>query len=91
MRAPFRTLAVLTSSVFLLLAASCSDPNDDAIGSACSVVVDTCHVGASRGDCIDGLGSLPADCLSCIADHGCDYATCQRSLTGCRIPAELLP
>ncbi|HEY2367354.1 MAG TPA: hypothetical protein VGH87_13250, partial [Polyangiaceae bacterium] len=58
-------------------------------GTACRSIVEDCHVGTSVGDCIDELGNLQADCVSCIATQGCNYATCQR-LAACRIPIDLL-
>jgi hypothetical protein len=87
--------AFLGAALFIALAlalASCSDDNGDALGSACKVIVEECHVGKSMGDCLDAIGPLPAECIDCIASHHkCnDYATCQLLPSGCRIPVELM-
>ncbi len=69
---------------------SCSDANDDAIGRACKVIVQDCHAGSSMGDCIDGVVPLPPDCVDCIAQSGCDYASCEVASPGCRLPLALM-
>jgi hypothetical protein len=85
-------LAGLVSALALFAITSCSDDNDDSVGSACKVIVDECHVGSSMGDCIDAIGPLPLECVDCIATHHrCnDYNTCQLLPSGCRIPVELM-
>ena len=91
MRCSKRVLGVFLGVVAALAAASCSDANDDSLGTACKVIVDQCHVGPSVGDCIDGLGEQPQECIDCIASSGCaDYASCQRLPSGCRIPTAFL-
>jgi hypothetical protein len=86
--------ALLSTAILCGAAVSCSDSNDDVVGQACNVMVRECGAHTSVGGCIDSAGDLPADCLDCIshhgADQGCDYATCQRSPSGCRLPVELL-
>jgi hypothetical protein len=85
-------LGAAFAAMVLLSGTSCSDDNDDSVGSACKVIVDECHVGTSMGDCIDAIGPLPLECIDCIAaHHQCnDYTTCQRLPSGCRIPVELM-
>lgn len=93
-----RSRALLRALFYSLLvsgaAASCSDGNDDSVGLACKVIVRECGAGTSLGACIDSAGDLPVDCLDCIASHGsdqgCDYSTCQRSPSGCRLSSDLL-
>jgi hypothetical protein len=84
--------AALAAAVALGLVTSCSDDNDDPVGSACKVIVNECHVGTSMGDCIDAIGPLSLECVDCIASHHqCnDYTTCQLLPSGCRIPVELM-
>jgi hypothetical protein len=85
-------LGAVLSAVVLVAVTSCSDANDDSIGSACKVIVNECHVGTSMGECIDKIGPLPLECVDCIATHHkCnDYNTCQLLPSGCRIPVELM-
>lgn len=70
--------------------ASCSDGGDDSVVRACRVIVDSCKKGDSVGTCIDDLGPLAVDCLGCISGHGCNYATCQSDIPGCRLPGYML-
>jgi len=86
----FRTFGALVLLASVLSLASCSDDNSDTIGGACRVIVETCHVGSSMGECVDAIGSLPADCIDCISRSGCDYASCQVTSQGCRIPVPLM-
>lgn len=83
-------VALLAGAALFISLASCSDDTSDAIGNACQVIIEDCHAGPSMGDCIDSVGELPEECVDCIASHGCDYATCQRLPSGCRIPIELM-
>jgi hypothetical protein len=80
--------------IVLLLAlaafSSCSDDGDDPVIRACKVIVNGCKKGDSVGSCIDDIGPLTADCLGCISGHGCDYATCQSDIPGCRLPGYML-
>ncbi len=80
------------AALFLALSGgvSCSDSNDDDLGTACHNIVVNCHVGTSVGGCIDELGDAGGDCVGCLADQGCDYPTCQRLVQGCRVPLDLL-
>jgi hypothetical protein len=89
---PLRLAGPLVLAALVLSIASCSDDsNSDAVGSACRVIVQECHVGRSMGDCIDGIVSLTPDCIDCIAQSTCDtYEACQASSPGCRLPAELM-
>ena len=82
-------LAVVAAAVGVAAAVSCSDGNTDEVGGACRVIVQECDHGASMSDCIDQIGALPLDCTACIAEHGCDYATCER-ISGCRLPLGLM-
>ena len=77
--------AWLVAAVALALS-SCSDDNDDAIGGACHVVVEQCGDVDSMSECIDVVGTFSAECIDCIRRSGCDYATCQASVAGCRLP-----
>jgi hypothetical protein len=82
------------AGIVLLLAfsasSSCSDGGDDVVVSACKVIVTGCKKGESVGQCIDELGVSTGDCLACISSHGCDYATCQADIPGCRLPEYML-
>jgi hypothetical protein len=69
---------------------SCSDGGDDVVVRACKVIVTGCKKGDSVGQCLDELGLLTSDCLGCISEHGCDYATCQSDVPGCRLPEYML-
>jgi hypothetical protein len=71
-------------------AIACSSANDDPVGLACTVIVDQCHATRSMSDCIDGIVGLPPDCIDCIGQSGCDYPSCQRVPSGCRIPLDLI-
>jgi hypothetical protein len=87
----FRFAGLLLVVVLGTSMISCSDANSDAVGTACHVIVQDCHVGRSMGDCIDGIVSLPPDCIDCIAQSGCDtYEACQAASPGCRLPADLM-
>src|SRR5688572_24922855 len=83
----------LAGIVFLLAFcafSSCSDGSDDSVVRACKVIVDGCKKGESVGACVDDLGSLASDCIGCISGNGCDYATCQSDIPGCRLPDYML-
>lgn len=85
-----RRLAGLLFVLALGAFASCSDGGDDTAVRACKVIVQTCKKGDSVGNCLDDLGPRGSDCLGCIAAHGCDYATCQSDVPGCRLPGYML-
>ena len=88
MSSPWRALPGLLLAAVSALA--CSGGNDtDAVGLACHVIVDECGAPTTKGDCVDLVGALPPDCVSCIAGSGCDFPSCQRTPTGCRIPLVL--
>ena len=68
----------------------CSGAEDDSLGRACHIIVDECKKGTSVGDCIDALGGMHPDCLDCMTQQGCGYATCQRLPVGCRLALDLM-
>lgn len=72
----------------VLFAVSCDDA-EDTVERACRVVVEECGVGPSMSHCLDLMGTLPPDCIACIADEDCGYPTCERT-PGCRLDG-LLP
>ena len=84
-----RLAGIVFLSVFCAFT-SCSDGGDDAVVRACKVIVTGCKKGDSVGSCVDDLGLLASDCLGCISAHGCDYATCQSDIPGCRLPGNML-
>jgi hypothetical protein len=85
-----RRLAGILFVLALGAFASCSDGGDDSVVRACKVIVQNCKKGDSVGTCLDDLGPLASDCLGCVAAHGCDYATCQSDIPGCRLPGYML-
>jgi hypothetical protein len=85
-----RRLAGILFLLALGAFASCSDGGDDTVVRACRVIVQDCKKGDSVGTCLDDLGPLGSDCLGCVAGHGCDYATCQSDIPGCRLPGYML-
>jgi hypothetical protein len=80
-----RTPIALALLVALSAAAGCATAESDAVGDACSVVVN-CQKAGSMSECIDVLGSLDTECLDCIAVHDCDYSSCQKLIPACRLP-----
>jgi hypothetical protein len=66
---------------------ACGSDGENVLRDACDVIVNDCGVGDSVGACLDAVGDQLDECLACIAETGCDYATRCDEDARCDLPA----